>query len=537
MKRANVRASSVKGQSHLETSSSTAKRDGHTTIKDESDSDTPLSVKPPTKKRKGLNGAVKPKHEYGSEDEPLSQKSAIEHTLDPSIDLTEPPMSESEDEMPLKKKKKNQVKKVAAKDVKKIAKKETHGAEVRAEAAKSQFSKVKKEFQKENKGDSKSKEEEGEEEEEYKWWEQEGENDGSVKWSTMQHNGVIFPPLYEPLPSNIKMKYDDKPISLPSDAEEVAGFFGALLESDHAQNPTFTKNFFEDFQKICKESREFVPASFNRCNFRPMFEYFEAKKEEKKAMNKDQKKALKLEKEKIDEQYKFCIVDGRKEKVGNFRIEPPGLFRGRGAHPKTGRLKTRVLPEQVTINIGENVPVPAPPEGHRWAEVRHDNTVTWLATWSENINKNVKYVFLAAGSSFKGQSDLKKYEKARTLKGCIKDIRKKYESELRDELTETRQRATAMYFIDRFALRAGNEKGEDEADTVGCCSLRYEHVSLKPPNTVIFDFLGKDSIRYYNEVEVIPQVFKNLKIFKKEKNEEDMIFDRLNVTVFTFLSI
>jgi hypothetical protein len=25
--------------------------------------------------------------------------------------------------------------------------------------------------------------------------------------------------------------------------------------------------------------------------------------------------------------------------VGNFRVEPPGLFRGRGAHPKAGTLK------------------------------------------------------------------------------------------------------------------------------------------------------------------------------------------------------
>ena len=66
----------------------------------------------------------------------------------------------------------------------------------------------------------------------------------------------------------------------------------------------------------------------------------------------------------------------------------------------------------------------------------------------------------------------------------------------------TRQRATALYFIDKLALRAGNEKGDDVADTVGCCSLRYEHVTLEPPNRVIFDFLGKDSIRYYNEVEV-----------------------------------
>jgi DNA topoisomerase I len=101
---------------------------------------------------------------------------------------------------------------------------------------------------------------------------------------------------------------------------------------------------------------------------------------------------------------------------------------------------------------------------------------------------------------------------------------------LKDEFTETRQRATAMYLIDRFALRAGNEKGEDEADTVGCCSLRFEHITLEPPNKVTFDFLGKDSIRYLNTVEVDPQVFKNLKIFKRSpKGEGDMLFDRINV--------
>ena len=93
-----------------------------------------------------------------------------------------------------------------------------------------------------------------------------------------------------------------------------------------------------------------------------------------------------------------------------------------------------------------------------------------------------------------------------------------------------RQRATAVYLIDQFALRAGNEKGEDEADTAGCCSLKFEHVTLKPPNKVIFDFLGKDSIRFYEEFEVDQQVFKNLKIFKKPpKKEGDEIFDRLTV--------
>jgi DNA topoisomerase-1 len=194
----------------------------------------------------------------------------------------------------------------------------------------------------------------------------------------------------------------------------------------------------------------------------------------------------------------------------------------------------------ITINIGPEATVPAPPEGHRWKAVQHDNKATWLAMWQENINGAYKYVMLAAKSSIKGQSDYKKFEKARELKKHIDRIRRDYEKDLHAELTADRQLATAVYLIDKFALRAGNEKdAENEAETVGCCSLKYEHVTLKPPNTVIFDFLGKDSIRFYDEVIVSPRVFKNLKLFKRPpKTNGDDIFDRLNVcTSFFFLVI
>lgn len=68
---------------------------------------------------------------------------------------------------------------------------------------------------------------------------------------------------------------------------------------------------------------------------------------------------------------------------------------------------------------------------------------------------------------------------------------------------EMQQLGVATFFIDKLALRVGNEKGEDEADTVGCCSLRVEHVSVHDTDAkIIFDFLGKDSMRYYNEVDV-----------------------------------
>merc|ERR1711983_296437 len=102
-----------------------------------------------------------------------------------------------------------------------------------------------------------------------------------------------------------------------------------------------------------------------------------------------------------------------------------------------------------------------------------------------------------------------------------------------------RQRAVALYFIDKLALRAGNEKDEDQADTVGCCSLRVEHVELverrddrgEEEFVVEFDFLGKDSIRNQNSVVIEKKVFKNLKLFKENKKDNDDLFDRLNTSI------
>ena len=383
--------------------------------------------------------------------------------------------------------------------------------------------------------------EEGEEgEEEYRWWEDPTKGDGTTKWTTLEHNGVVFPPEYEPLPPNVKMMYDGVPVTLDPKAEEIAHAFGGMLNSAHnVENPTFQKNFFSDFKEMLdktghakdKDGNKVKILKFEKCDFKPIFNHVDAERQAKKSLPAAEKKALKAAKDELEAPYLYCMWDGRKQKVGNFRVEPPGLFRGRGEHPKTGRFKKRVTPEQITINIGKDAMVPKPPDGHKWKEVKHDQEGTWLAMWQENINGNYKYVMLAANSDVKGQSDYKKFEKARELKKHIDTIRKDYHRELKSEVMAERQRATAVYLIDQFALRAGNEKGEDEADTVGCCSLKFEHVTLRPPETVIFDFLGKDSIRFYDEVKVDPQVFKNLKIFKRSpKKEGDEVFDRLTTS-------
>jgi len=85
---------------------------------------------------------------------------------------------------------------------------------------------------------------------------------------------------------------------------------------------------------------------FSLCDFRPMFEYFEAEKAKKKALTAAEKKELKKAKDELEAPYTHCLLDSRKEKVGNFRIEPPSLFRGRGEHPKKGSLK--VLPHLIS---------------------------------------------------------------------------------------------------------------------------------------------------------------------------------------------
>lgn len=70
-----------------------------------------------------------------------------------------------------------------------------------------------------------------------------------------------------------------------------------------------------------------------------MFEHFEAERAKKKALTGAEKKEIKKAKDEQEAKYTYCLLDGRKEKVGNFRVEPPGLFRGRGEHPKKGALK------------------------------------------------------------------------------------------------------------------------------------------------------------------------------------------------------
>ncbi|KAK4879023.1 hypothetical protein RN001_007169 [Aquatica leii] len=379
------------------------------------------------------------------------------------------------------------------------------------------------------------KKKEEEQQEVWKWWEEEKKDDGT-KWTFLEHKGPVFAPAYERIPDNVKFYYNGNHMRLSDQAEEVAGFYAKMLDHDYTTKKIFNDNFFKDWRKVMTDKEQGIITDLKKCNFKQMHTYFMDQAEKNRNRTKEEKQALKEKNEAIVKEYGFCKIDGHTEKIGNFKIEPPGLFRGRGEHPKMGKLKRRVVAEDIIINCSKDAKVPDAPKGHQWKEVRHDPSVTWLASWTENVQNQVKYVMLNPSSKLKGEKDWQKYETARRLHKSIDKIRTEYRDDWKSKEMRIRQRAVALYFIDKLALRAGNEKDEDQADTVGCCSLRVEHIELFEEKddkeyVVVFDFLGKDSIRYYNEVSVEKRVFKNLQLFMENKKGGDDLFDRLNTSI------
>lgn len=342
---------------------------------------------------------------------------------------------------------------------------------------------------------------------------------GKYKWSTLSHNGPLFPPEY--VAHGIPIIFNNKEIVLNKEAEECATMYAKYIETEYVKNKTFKRNFWHDWKKL-------IPSeitSLDECDFSKIYNYLLKQKE---SVSIEEKKSKALNRKEQEKKYTIAIVDNVEQPVGNFHIEPPSIFQGRGCHPKLGRIKKRIYPEDIILNIGKEATIPESLPGHHWQKVINDRKVEWLASWKDTITSKTKYIWLASHSDMKGSNDQKKYDTARILKRKIKMIRKINEENLNKNDIKIRQTATALYFIDQFALRVGNEKSEDEADTVGVTSLRVEHLTLEQNNIISLDFLGKDSVRYKNKVAVIPIVYENIKLFLENKTDDDQIFDKIN---------
>ncbi len=401
-----------------------------------------------------------------------------------------------------------------------------------------------------------------------------------MKWKALQHNGIRFPPAYES--RQIKIRIRGEEVDLNIEQEEMVYQWAKKKDTPYVQDSVFQKNFTVDFAKTL--NREFRKISYKDIDFSDAYRIVDEekaerekrkeeekearikkrkeekearikkRKEEKEAMAKMTKeereefakkikeerearakkkkeerearaKEKNAERDKLKRKYGTAIMNGKKVDIANYMAEPPGIFIGRGDHPLRGRWKPRVDFKDVTLNLGKQAKVP---KGD-WGKIVSQSDATWLAKWTDHLTGNTKYVWLADTAGVKQDKDKEKYDKVATLGKEIGEILKEMVRDMKSKDEKTRTIATVCYLIYSTAMRVGDEKDSDEADTVGATTLRKEHITITE-NAVKFDFLGKDSVEWQKTVKAEgddKQFQENLKRIIGKKKPKDEIFDKI----------
>ena len=347
------------------------------------------------------------------------------------------------------------------------------------------------------------------------------------------HSGVLIPKPYEAKGFHIEIKGEK--IALTPLQEEMAVAWIKKLGTDYVNDPVFRKNFFNDFLAALRmHDKNLEPEDFD---FSEILRYVDRERQIKANLSKEEKKRQaqerKVMREANKEKYGYAIVDGIKTEAGNYTVEPPSIFMGRGEHPLRGKWKPYVGEKDIILNLSPDVPCPL----GNWKEIVWQPDSMWIAKWDDPLRGNEKYIWLSDSSHVKQQKEIEKFDKAKDLAKKINELRAYILKNLQSSDIKTRKVATVSYLIDALKLRVGDEKDPDEADTVGATTLRPTHVMINSNNKVTFDFLGKDSVRWQKEIVLPNEVVNNLKAFISQAQADSAIFEGIrSEQVNSFLS-
>jgi len=320
------------------------------------------------------------------------------------------------------------------------------------------------------------------------------------------HNGILV--IEPPPPRGLSIKARDEEITLSQLQEEMAVAWVRKLGTPYVDDPVFAKNFMIDFSKALRIS---PILEVDEVDFKEVIRVVAEEREIKENMTSEEKKTAREERknvrEQLKEKYGHALVDGERMELGNYQTEPSGIFMGRGEHPLRGRWKQGATKKDITLNIS--------PEGVSnlegdWGELVWSPDTMWIAKWTDELTGKVKYIWLHDSTPIKQEREAAKFDKALRVERRIEEIREHIMDGILSEKLQVRMVAAACYLIDNLSLRVGDEKDPEEADTVGATTLRVEHLTFRD-SSVVFDFLGKDSVQWHKELEMPSEVYDVMK--------------------------
>lgn len=304
-----------------------------------------------------------------------------------------------------------------------------------------------------------------------------------AKFTSLIHNGVVFPNPFEGYPADVKNKTPFLK-SLNPLAEEMFFHYATKRDTDYVKDSVFNKNFYDDLK--LQLSPEFKTRKFPQ-DFKQdidiIFDWNVLRKEQKKEYNKAHKDEIKAQKDAIKAKYSVALLDGKEQPVGIYTIEAGGIFMGRGKCPIRGCWKYQAQPEDIDINfIGPKDKVPQPPAGHHWRNVFANGNVYSIGGYDINVgNKTSKHkdLLFAATSDVRMNAEQKKYEKATKLVKNWSTVEQYIQNGLKSSNKMTRECAAIAWLIQNTAIRVGNERDEFESqEVVGASTLKIKNIKI-----------------------------------------------------------
>ena len=376
------------------------------------------------------------------------------------------------------------------------------------------------------------------------------------KFTTLTHNGPIFPPEYEV--KGFKLANEE----LSPLAEEMMWHYAAKRDTDYVKIERFNKNFYsclkpeltanQQLLEFPKDYKKLIDDMFNKNQrlkeqkansavkkvTKKEWKLAEEDKSLKKRLEARQKKYDEADAEKaaMKEKYGFAFKDGKKEPLGSFMIEPPGIIMTRGDSSILGMWKYRTVPEDVIINYvsKDKSGVPVAPAGHNWKKVVSDNnscqTVMYFVQVGRpefGISPRYKRIIFAAKSDTKKEKDMLKFEKARKLVQMWPDMEKHIMKGMVSPDVKRQEAATIASLIKTTGIRVGNEKSANDGydmNTVGASTLEIGNVELIADYKIKLDFIGKDSIRFENTIQLDQLTYNALKKIIGNRSKEELVF-------------